>query len=149
VRHTAETVGKSSVAPLLKRPAETHRICERSFVWDVPKAPKRRSAKTVLAKIGFHKHAKSSDFRTGLGVPREHSDVIRTLLTSATPPRHRKPASISQHQSHVHGIQSCTSESTANCIIIAQFPIENHSEQGQFAELPLKIIGKGAKFGRL
>ena len=27
---------------------------------------------------------------------------------------------------------------TANCIIIAQIPIENHSEQGQFAELPLK-----------
>jgi hypothetical protein len=23
-----------------------------------------------------------------------------------------------------------------------QFPIENHSEQGQFAELPLKMIGK-------
>ena len=38
---------------------------------------------------------------------------------------------------------------TANCIIIAQFPIENHSEQGQFAELPLKTIGKSAKFGRL
>jgi hypothetical protein len=27
---------------------------------------------------------------------------------------------------------------TANCIIIAQFPIENHSEKGQSAELPLK-----------
>jgi hypothetical protein len=26
--------------------------------------------------------------------------------------------------------------------MIAQFPIENHSEQGQFAELPLKTIGK-------
>jgi hypothetical protein len=38
---------------------------------------------------------------------------------------------------------------TANCIIIAQFPIENHSEQGQFAELPLKTIGDSAKFGRL
>eukprot|EP01046_Picozoa_sp_COSAG06_P087088 COSAG06_NODE_33620_length_487_cov_0.664948_2_plen_39_part_01 len=37
---------------------------------------------------------------------------------------------------------------TANCIIIAQFPIDNHSEQGQFAELPLNI-GKSAKFGRL
>ena len=31
---------------------------------------------------------------------------------------------------------------TANCIIIAQFPIENHSEQGRFAELPPKTIGK-------
>ena len=37
----------------------------------------------------------------------------------------------------------------ANCIIIAQFPVENHSEQGQFAELPLKTTGKCAKFGRL
>jgi hypothetical protein len=27
---------------------------------------------------------------------------------------------------------------TASCIRIAQFPIENHSEQGQSAELPLK-----------
>jgi|EP01046_Picozoa_sp_COSAG06_P008078 hypothetical protein len=34
-------------------------------------------------------------------------------------------------------------------IMIAQFPIENHSEQGQFAELPLKTIGKSAKNGRL
>ena len=39
--------------------------------------------------------------------------------------------------------------STANCIIIAQFPIENHSEQGQFSELPLKTIGKSVKFGRI
>ena len=31
---------------------------------------------------------------------------------------------------------------TANCITIAQFPIESHSEQGRFAELPLKTIGK-------
>ena len=31
---------------------------------------------------------------------------------------------------------------TANCIIIAQFPIENQSEQGQFPEVPLKTIGK-------
>jgi hypothetical protein len=39
---------------------------------------------------------------------------------------------------------------TANRIIIAQFPIENrYSEQGQFAEPPLKTIGKSAKFGRL
>ena len=38
---------------------------------------------------------------------------------------------------------------TANCIIIAQFPIENHSAQGKFAELPLKTIGESAKFGRL
>jgi hypothetical protein len=38
---------------------------------------------------------------------------------------------------------------TANCILIDQFPIENHSEQGRFAELPLKTIGKSAKFGRL
>jgi hypothetical protein len=38
---------------------------------------------------------------------------------------------------------------TANCTIIAQFPIENHSEQGQSAELPLKTIGESAKFGRL
>ena len=36
----------------------------------------------------------------------------------------------------------------ANCTIIAQFPIENHSERGQFAELPLKTAGKSAKFGR-
>ena len=36
---------------------------------------------------------------------------------------------------------------TANCIIIAQFPIENHSEQGQFAELPLKTIGKVQNLG--
>jgi hypothetical protein len=35
---------------------------------------------------------------------------------------------------------------TANCIRIAQFPIENHSGQGQSAELPLKTIGKSAKF---
>jgi hypothetical protein len=31
---------------------------------------------------------------------------------------------------------------TANCTIIAQFPIGNHSDQGQFAEMPLKIMGK-------
>ena len=37
--------------------------------------------------------------------------------------------------------------STANCIIIAQFPIENHFEQGQFAELPLKTIRKSEKSG--
>ena len=36
---------------------------------------------------------------------------------------------------------------TANCTIIAQFPID--SEQGQFAELPLKTTGKSAKFRRL
>ena len=34
-----------------------------------------------------------------------------------------------------------------NCIIIVQFPIENHSEQGQFAELSLKTIGKSEKKG--
>jgi hypothetical protein len=38
---------------------------------------------------------------------------------------------------------------TANCIIIAQFPIENHSEQGQFAELAPENIGKSAKFGAI
>jgi hypothetical protein len=42
---------------------------------------------------------------------------------------------------HSNGL--CT---TANCIIIAQFPIENHSEQGQFAELSLKTIGKRGKW---
>jgi hypothetical protein len=31
--------------------------------------------------------------------------------------------------------------------MITQIPIENHSEQGQFAELPLKTIGKSAKMG--
>jgi hypothetical protein len=36
---------------------------------------------------------------------------------------------------------------TANCIIIAQFPIVNHSEQGQCAELSLKTIGKSGKRG--
>ena len=35
----------------------------------------------------------------------------------------------------------------ANCIMIAQFPIENHSEQGQFAEVPLKTIGKVQSLG--
>jgi hypothetical protein len=30
----------------------------------------------------------------------------------------------------------------ANCVIIARFPIENHSEQERFAESPLKAIGK-------
>ena len=29
--------------------------------------------------------------------------------------------------------------------MIAQFPIENHAEQGQFAEPPLKTIGESAK----
>ena len=38
-------------------------------------------------------------------------------------------------------------DSTANCIIIAQFPIENHSTQGQFAELRLKPIGKVQNLG--
>jgi hypothetical protein len=33
--------------------------------------------------------------------------------------------------------------------MIAQFPVENHSGQGQFAELPLKTIGKVQNFGRL
>jgi len=32
-------------------------------------------------------------------------------------------------------------------IIIAQFPIENHSEQGQFAESPLKTMGKVQNLG--
>jgi hypothetical protein len=32
--------------------------------------------------------------------------------------------------------------------MIAQFPIENHSDQGQFAELSLKTIGKREKKGR-
>eukprot|EP01046_Picozoa_sp_COSAG06_P024370 COSAG06_NODE_1983_length_7920_cov_4.287303_9_plen_59_part_00 len=36
----------------------------------------------------------------------------------------------------------------ANCIIIAQFPIENNSEQGQFAEMLLKTVVKSATFGR-
>ena len=36
---------------------------------------------------------------------------------------------------------------TANCIIIAQVPIENHSDQGQFAQLPLKTIGKVQNLG--
>ena len=31
--------------------------------------------------------------------------------------------------------------------MIAQFPIENHSDQGQFAELSLKTIGKSEKMG--
>jgi hypothetical protein len=35
----------------------------------------------------------------------------------------------------------------AHCKIIAQFPIENHSEQGQFAEPPLKTIGKVQSLG--
>jgi hypothetical protein len=46
---------------------------------------------------------------------------------------------------HMHAMWGIT----ANCILIDQFPIENHSEQGRFAELPLKTIGKSAKFGRL
>ena len=35
----------------------------------------------------------------------------------------------------------------AHCIIIAQFPIENHSEQGRFAELPPKTMGKVQNLG--
>jgi hypothetical protein len=31
-------------------------------------------------------------------------------------------------------------------IIIAQFPVENHSEQGQFAEMSLKTKGKVTKW---
>jgi hypothetical protein len=31
--------------------------------------------------------------------------------------------------------------------MIAQIPIENNSEQGQFAEPPLNTIGKSAKMG--
>jgi hypothetical protein len=34
-----------------------------------------------------------------------------------------------------------------NRIIIAEIPIENHSEPGQSAEMPLKTIGKSANFG--
>ena len=36
---------------------------------------------------------------------------------------------------------------TANCIIIAQFPIENHCEQGKSAESPMKTIGKVQNLG--
>ena len=36
---------------------------------------------------------------------------------------------------------------TANCIIIAQVPIENHSDQGQFTQLPLETIGKVQNLG--
>jgi hypothetical protein len=32
--------------------------------------------------------------------------------------------------------------SIANCIMTAQFPVENHSAPERFAELPLKTIGK-------
>ena len=39
---------------------------------------------------------------------------------------------------------------TANCImIIAQFAIENSSEQGQFASSPLKTIGNVQDLGNL
>ena len=42
-----------------------------------------------------------------------------------------------------------TNESTPNCIIIAQIPIENQGqcEQGQCAELPLKTVGKVQNLG--
>ena len=36
---------------------------------------------------------------------------------------------------------------TVNCTMLAQVPIENRSEQGQFAELPLKAIGKVRNLG--
>ena len=35
---------------------------------------------------------------------------------------------------------------TANCIMIAQIPIENHPEQGQSAEARLKSLEKRSKF---
>eukprot|EP01043_Picozoa_sp_COSAG02_P095827 COSAG02_NODE_32157_length_521_cov_0.857820_1_plen_60_part_10 len=35
----------------------------------------------------------------------------------------------------------------ANCITIAQFPVEIHSEQGQFAKLLLKTKGKLQNLG--
>jgi hypothetical protein len=35
----------------------------------------------------------------------------------------------------------------ANCTIIAKLPFENRSEQGQFAEPPLKTIGKVQNLG--
>ena len=37
---------------------------------------------------------------------------------------------------------------TANCMTIASYPIENHSEQGQFAELPLKSNGNRVNFAK-
>eukprot|EP01046_Picozoa_sp_COSAG06_P026186 COSAG06_NODE_2241_length_7269_cov_9.419944_4_plen_180_part_00 len=43
--------------------------------------------------------------------------------------------------------KSCLNCSTANCIIIAQFPLFNHSEQGHFAESPLKTIEKVLVWG--
>jgi hypothetical protein len=46
-----------------------------------------------------------------------------------------------------NGLVSAPCLPTANCIIIAQFPIENHSEQGQSAESPLKTTGKSANLG--
>jgi hypothetical protein len=36
---------------------------------------------------------------------------------------------------------------TADCIMIAHFPIENHSEQGQFGEPPLTTMGKVQNLG--
>jgi hypothetical protein len=40
-----------------------------------------------------------------------------------------------------------TARSSTNCIIIAQFPIENHFKQGRCAELPLKTIGNVQSLG--
>jgi hypothetical protein len=46
---------------------------------------------------------------------------------------------------HALAAAAAAATSTANCTIIDQFPIENHSEQGQSAELPLKTIGKSGR----
>ena len=68
---------------------------------------------------------------------REENTHDETLVSQS-------PLSISICFSSDRAIYSCLSCRflTANCILIAQFPIENQSEQGRFAELPLEIIGK-------
>jgi hypothetical protein len=53
------------------------------------------------------------------------------------------PSTQNGNQNHATLLLCC------ECIVIAQFSIANHSEQGRCAELPLKTIGESSKFGRL
>ena len=59
----------------------------------------------------------------------------------------RPGVSSSRRYGQAQGVKLLMRMSIVDGIIIAQFPVENHSEQGQFAEMSLKTIGESDKMG--
>ena len=79
----------------------------------------------------------ASDDRAATSCCDDHPELCKSMDP-------QPPARMEVVAFHAPGMYGATPDSwkvkllTANCVIIAQFPIENHSEQGQFAEVPLK-----------